>query len=194
MELIEIRRKRESNRKKGFKKPILKITMPKGEFNFNDKSVFYHNLPMTHMAGFLNLIILPLVSGSKIIIDREFQASSIASFWDNPIKYGANVFWFVPVIIDLLVNLDRGDKGVNYFKSVRGIGCVGTAPLKYLSKCKFEEKYGNIKLYESYGLSETLFVSTNTHTVLPVCVSYQPLVPKKNIFIYPLPLNNLYTI
>lgn len=131
------------------------------KFNFDKKNIFYHNLPMSYMAGILNLIILPFVSESKIVLGERFSISNIATFWDNPIKYSVNTFWFIPTILALLLKLDRGTKGVNYASNIEVIGCVGTAPLSHVTKTAIEEKY-NISLYESYGLSETLFVTTNS--------------------------------
>ncbi len=133
-------------------------------FNFNDENIFYHNLPMCYMAGILNLIILPLLSGSKIVLGHRFDFSKVLNFWNIPKKYSVNTFWFIPTVLSLLLRLDRGSSGIDYFHKVQPIGCVGTAPLSGTLKKAFEKKY-NIKLYESYGLSETLFVSTNSPLV-----------------------------
>lgn len=130
-------------------------------FHFDANSVFYHNLPMTYMAGILNLFILPLVTGSKIAIGERFNAKSAMDFWSWPQKYGANVFWFTPSVVSLLLKLDRGIVGVNYAAGRTITGLVGTAPLYPSVKKAFEEKY-HISLYESYGLSELLFVATNS--------------------------------
>jgi long-chain acyl-CoA synthetase len=81
-------------------------------------------------------------------------------FWDAPIKYSVNTFWFIPTIIALLLKLDRGTNGIEYAENREIIGCVGTAALNPQIKRLFQERY-NILLYESYGLSETLFVTTN---------------------------------
>jgi len=129
-------------------------------FGFGKETIFYHNLPMTYMAGILNLIVLPLISDSKIVIGERFSIMNIMRFWDMPKKYSVNTFWFIPTIISLLLKLDRGTSGIEYSKNVKITGCVGTAPLNYQAKCAFEDKY-QLPLYESYGLSETLFVATN---------------------------------
>lgn len=129
-------------------------------FNFNDHNIFYHNLPMSYMAGILNLIILPFISSSKIVIGERFGINNVARFWDLPSIFSANTFWFIPTILELLIKLDRGTKGSDYSRKNNIIGCVGTAPLNNQTKIAFQNKY-NIQLYESYGLSETLFVSTN---------------------------------
>jgi len=130
------------------------------KFNFNQKNIFYHNLPMTYMAGILNLIFLPFLCNSKIVIGPRFSISEVNTFWKPPINHKVNTFWFIPTIISLLLRLDRGNSWQTYSKKQSIIGCVGTAPLFENQKQAFEKKY-NIPLYESYGLSETLFVTTS---------------------------------
>ena len=133
------------------------------KFNFNKKNIFYHNLPMHYMAGILNLIILPFISESKIVLGERFNISNIILFWDIPVKYNVNTFWFIPTVLSLLLKLDRGTKGIDFTNNTKVIGCVGTSSLNHTTKIAIEKKY-NISLYESYGLSETLFVSTNSPT------------------------------
>lgn len=133
----------------------------RNKFKFNGQNIFYHNLPMAYMAGILNLWLLPMISGSSIVIEKRFNINSVLNFWDTPLKYNVNVFWLIPTIIELLLKLDRDKERANFIKlNKKIIACVGTAPLNNISKNNFEEKYG-ILLYESYGLSETLFVATN---------------------------------
>ena len=63
------------------------------KFNFNKKNTFYHNLPMSYMAGILNLLVLPFISESKIVLGKRFNVSDTLAFWDIPIKYNVNTFW-----------------------------------------------------------------------------------------------------
>jgi long-chain acyl-CoA synthetase len=129
-------------------------------FDFSREHIFYHNLSMAYMAGILNLFVMPLICGSGIVIGERFTGSSILSFWQLPVKYKANTFWFIPTIAAMLLRMDRGAQGVDYAQQVNITGLIGTAPLSEQLKHDFEAKY-NIKLYESYGLSETLFLTTN---------------------------------
>ena len=131
------------------------------QFGFNSRNTFYHNLPMTYMAGILNLIILPFLSQSKIIVAGRFNISRLMNFWDHPIELKANTFFFIPTILSMLLRIDRSSEGAEYTKNTNITACVATAPLNLKVKDKFEKKYG-VNLYESYGLSETLFVSTNS--------------------------------
>jgi len=130
-------------------------------FNFSKNDIFYHNLPMSYMAGILNLIVLPLICESKIVLGNRFSISNMSNFWEIPIKYSVNIFWFIPTILELLLKLDRTDIGIKYSKNKNLLGLVGTAPLYSKTKTNFEEKY-SIPLFETYGLSETLFVSANS--------------------------------
>ena len=125
-------------------------------FAFNKKSIFYHNLPMSYMAGILNLFILPLIWESKIVIENRFSVKDLLNFWEKPCALGVNVYWFIPTIISSLLKIDRSQITL----SANTIGLVGTAPLPITHKANFEQKYG-ITLFASYGLSELLFVSTN---------------------------------
>jgi long-chain acyl-CoA synthetase len=131
------------------------------KFNFNNERIFLHNLPMSYMAGILNSFVLPLVSCSKIVVSERFNISNALKFWDIPKKYSVNSFWFTPTILGLLLKFDRGEDGITYAHQYSLSGYVVTAPLNKNVKEEFQEKY-KINLYESYGLSETLFVSTNT--------------------------------
>ena len=130
------------------------------KFDFNKNNIFLHNIPMTYMAGILNLLILPMISQSKIVVTNRTNISNITSFWNMPIKYSANTFWLIPTVLELLLKLDRGSEGVYFTKKNKITICVGTSSLNVITKQNFEEKYG-VELFESYGLSETLFVSTN---------------------------------
>jgi len=143
-----------------FKNLIQSANAFKKKFNFGNNHVFLHNLPMTYMAGILNLLILPMISNSKIVISERTNASNIMNFWDTAKKFSANSFWLNPTFLELLIKLDRSNLGIEYAKENNVTVCVGTAPLNDITKKNFEKKY-KIKIFESYGLSETLFVSTN---------------------------------
>jgi long-chain acyl-CoA synthetase len=132
----------------------------RNKFTIGRSNVFYHNLPMTYMAGILNLLILPFVSGSRVILGERFSIADVSKFWKIPVRYSVNTFWFIPTMISLLVTLDRGTEGRDYYEGKPPLGFVGTAPMNSTVRKQFTKKYG-IPLYESYGLTETLFVTTN---------------------------------
>ncbi|WP_456324640.1 class I adenylate-forming enzyme family protein [Desulfonauticus submarinus] len=128
---------------------------------FNPENRFYHLLPMAYMAGFLNTILCPFLAGASIVLDRKFDARMAITFWEAPIKYDVNTLWLVPSILAMLLRVDRSVSGKQYCRKHIDTVCVGTAPLPLKLKKDFEDKYG-VNLLESYGLSETLFVATDT--------------------------------
>jgi acyl-CoA synthetase (AMP-forming)/AMP-acid ligase II len=120
---------------------------------------FYNLLPMTYLGGYYNLLLIPFISGSSVVVGREFSAQEAISFWNPVIRHRVNTLWLVPTILSILLELDRGNVGVDYCR--HGIQCcmVGTAPLPSALREAFEARY-QLRLLENYGLSETLFLAT----------------------------------
>lgn len=121
----------------------------------------YHVLAMSYMAGFLNTLLCPFLAGASVVVDRPFDARLALEFWDAPVKYGVNTLWLVPTMLAVLLRLDRAAAGARHCREHIRTVCVGTAPLGARLKRDFEHRYG-VQLLESYGLSETLFVTTNS--------------------------------
>lgn len=122
---------------------------------------FYHVMPMTYMAGILNSLIYPFINGSRIIIGNRFSIVTASSFWDTVIKYKADQFWLSPTMLMMIDRLDRSNRGESYCREVTPTFLIGTAPLSQQTRIKFESRYG-VKVYASYGLTETLFISVET--------------------------------
>ncbi len=129
-------------------------------FEFGESHTFYHNLPMTYMAGLLNLFLVPLCAGSRLVLGNRFSIGEIRKFWTPIVEHQVNAFFLIPTIVSLLMKLDKGETGINYCKNTNITACIGTAPLDQNLRIRFKEKYG-LEVYESYGLSETLFNFTN---------------------------------
>lgn len=131
------------------------------ELEISDADRFYNVLSMAYMAGFYNLIFLPFLAGASVVIGHVFNPQQAISFWEVPVKYKVNTLWLVPTILSILLKLDRSEEGIRYCRgSIKNI-FVGTAPLPVKLQEDFEAKYG-LKIYESYGLSETLFISVES--------------------------------
>ena len=122
---------------------------------------FYSVLPMTYMAGYYNLLLLPLTLGGSVVIDRPFDARTLMSFWEAPRRHDANSIWFVPTIMAMLEKLDRDPAGADWCREHVRFAAVGTAPLAPDLRERFEARYG-VPVHESYGLSETLLATTST--------------------------------
>lgn len=124
-------------------------------FGFDATDTFYHTLPMGYMAGILNALVLPMVHGSTITIGPRISATNASKFFEPADYTGVNVFWLTPTILRMLTRLCSGP----YDTVPSAIGCVATEPLPADLKSEFEAEFG-IDLYETYGLSETLFITT----------------------------------
>lgn len=124
-------------------------------FDFGPSDVFYHTLPMGYMAGILNGLLLPMVHGSTITVGPRMSATTAPSFFDTASSTNVNVFWFTPTMLKMLSKMCSGP----YDGSTSPIGCVATEPLPETLQSEFESEF-DIKLYETYGLSETLFITT----------------------------------
>lgn len=126
---------------------------------FDENSVVCHTMPMTYMAGILNTIFMPFIMHSKIVLFPRFSVMTAISFWKNVRELNVNTFWLSPTMLNILLTVDRKGNIAEYFKKRKSIFCIGTAPLFPQLKEQFEKRYG-VSLLQSYGLSETLFIST----------------------------------
>lgn len=122
---------------------------------------FINFLPLSFLGGYYNLLMLPFISGASVVLVNSFGANSIANFWKPIIDYKVNTIWLVPTILSFLIEMDRGEEGVKYCNKNNILFLIGTAPLRKDKKELFEKKY-NRKIFENYGLSETLFISTQS--------------------------------
>lgn len=126
---------------------------------YNDRTIMGHVMPMTYMAGVLNTIIMPYLMGGCIAVLPRFSMKSAFSFWENVKKCKVNAMWLAPTMLRIVNMMDKRADMKEYLR-VNGVKIsVGTAPLDKNLRDDIEGKYG-IRLYQSYGLSETLFIST----------------------------------
>jgi acyl-CoA synthetase (AMP-forming)/AMP-acid ligase II len=129
--------------------------------DFGMHTRMYHLFSMSYMAGFLNTLLCPFVAGGSTVVGLPFDARLALRFWDAPMRYGINTLWLAPAMMAALLKADRSTAGAAFAREHIGTVCVGTAPMPAVLARAFVAKYGQTP-YESYGLSETLFVSSNT--------------------------------
>ena len=127
---------------------------------------FYGILAMSYLGGYYNLLILPWVAGASVVLAEAFNPRLILNFWEVASEYKVNTLWLVPTIMSILLEMDKDRKGRDYCCQKIELALCGTAPLPISLRNRFESAYG-IKIFENYGLSETLFITTNSPT-LPV--------------------------
>ena len=126
----------------------------------NKNNRFFNMLSLTYLGGYYNLLLLPFICESSVVLTQNYDPKSILNFWKPVIQNKVNTLWLVPSIISILLEFDRGDEGKDYCKNNVKFCLCGTAPLPNPLKIEFEKKYG-IKIYENLGLTETFFISTS---------------------------------
>ena len=130
-------------------------------FAIDNKNIFYNMLSLTYLGGFYNLLILPYVLNSSVVLTQAFDPKLSLNFWEVIIRNNVNTLWLVPSIMSILLEMDRSVDGKKYCKKNIKLALVGTAPLPIQLRRDFEKQY-DIKICENYGLSETLFISSET--------------------------------
>ncbi len=130
--------------------------------NLNSSYRFYDILSLAYMAGFYNLMFVPFLAGGSTVIEKTFDFSVNLLFWKKIRKYNINALWLVPSIISSILPFACPKEELEYCnpKNIKLI-FSGTAPLPDSLRKSFEEKFG-LSLYNSYGLSELLFISVNS--------------------------------
>ena len=141
---------------------------------------FYNCYPMGSLLSYHNLLLLPYVNESSVVLTETFDASSLIRFWETVSHHRVNTLWLVPTVISMLLEMDRDTKGINYCKDNINLVLTGTAPLSVKIRQGFEKKYG-IDVYENFALSETLFITTNRPGLPVEDGSAGFTIPKVNI-------------
>jgi long-chain acyl-CoA synthetase len=103
------------------------------------------------------------MAGASVVLSKPFGGESALRFWDDAIRYGADTYWMTPTILSTLVKIDRNPIAAEFVRTRVKTIFSGTAPLPEKVKMDFERKYGRA-VFESYGLSELLLLTTNTGT------------------------------
>ncbi|OIQ50057.1 putative sulfoacetate--CoA ligase [Pseudodesulfovibrio hydrargyri] len=122
---------------------------------------FFNVLPMTYMAGFYNLLLLPWLCGGSVVVSDTLGPREALTFWPTARRHNVNTLWLVPTILSILVKMNRSDDPSAWPAEHVRRCFVGTAPLPAPLRREFEELFG-LKVLENYGLSETLFLTANT--------------------------------
>lgn len=134
-------------------------------FNMGKEQIFAHFMPMTYMAGILNSIFQPFVACSQIVIMGRFSPMRAFTFWQMIAEYKVNAMWLSPSMLTIILKVGNHKVGQEYCSQVKPLFFIGTAPLHMSTRQEFEATY-DVTLFASYGLSETLFLSTETPETL----------------------------
>lgn len=125
----------------------------------NYKSRFINFLPMDYLGGYYNLLLIPFFNGASVFIDEIFSIKTIINLNKKITEYGINTLWITPTICKLLLDRLKNIKERNALKKNIKLGLIGMDFIDPSLKENFFKIF-KIKLLENYGLSETLFVSS----------------------------------
>ena len=154
-----------------------------------DTCRLYHIFPMSYMAGFLNSILLPIISGGTVILGNQLNAMNIFGFWEEILDKKINTLWLSPTMAYMLTKINRDKNIKKKIKDKFSNIFSATAPLQAHIKNSFYESFGYY-LQNSYGMSELLLVSAqNMHeaslnnsagTILPEVLSKTEINKQSN--------------
>ncbi len=122
---------------------------------------FWNYLPMSYLGGLFNLTLIPLAAGGSIFIDETFNGKTFLIFWATIERFKINSLWLVPTILRGLLALSSRVGQISLHSEIN-FCFLGTAPISLKEKQKFSEIFG-ISVLENYGLSETTFISSESH-------------------------------
>ena len=123
--------------------------------------IFWNYLPMSYLGGLFNLFIIPFNLGGSIFVSKVINGFYLLNFFNVIKRYKINVLWLIPTIIRSLSTIYKNIK--KFSNNEIKFAFLGTAPISLKEKTHFENKF-NINLLESYGLSETTFISCEKYT------------------------------
>ncbi len=129
----------------------------------NRNNRFINFLPMNYLGGYYNLLLIPFFNGSSVYIDEVFSYKSIIKLNNIISRFKINTLWLTPTICKILIDKYSLVSERNIIKRNIRLGIIGMDQVSTDLKLKFKEKF-NIRLLENYGLSETLFISSEKKT------------------------------
>lgn len=125
-------------------------------YKLNSQNTFWNFLPMSYLGGTFNLLMIPLASGGKVLIDKTFGAETFLRFFPTVNRFEVNTLWLIPTVLRGLRRL-IGDRATTVLSAPQKISFIGTAPSLPEERRWLESVLG-CQVYENYGLTETTFL------------------------------------
>jgi acyl-CoA synthetase (AMP-forming)/AMP-acid ligase II len=119
---------------------------------------FWNYLPMSYLGGLFNLLLIPIAANSSIYLDKAFGPQTFLNFNATIEREGIDSIWLVPTIAR---GLTRIAKTTGYSKTSQlklNNAFIGTAPSSEQERKEVGDLLG-CKVLESYGLTETTFIT-----------------------------------
>lgn len=141
-------------------------------WNVSNTDTILHGLPLHHVHGVVNALMLPLYVGGKCIMLPRFASDNVWTYLLNvnmPVKDRITLFMAVPTMYSFLIQeydnlFSKKAQMAEYIKShcqqkIR-LMVSGSAPLPTTTFQRWKEITGH-KLLERYGMSETGMTLSN---------------------------------
>lgn len=125
-------------------------------YKLGPRNTFWNYLPMSYLGGTFNLLLIPLASCSKVVIDHSFNASTLLKFAGTVERFEINTIWFVPTILRGVRRLMESSPEQSEFPA-QILSFIGTAPSTFAER-RWLEGFIGCHVYENYGLTETTFL------------------------------------
>ncbi|KAG9465217.1 hypothetical protein GDO78_018660 [Eleutherodactylus coqui] len=110
------------------------------------EDVIYMSLPLYHKAGALLGVGGCIGIGASLVLKERFSASQ---FWSDCRKHNVTVFQYIGELCRYLTNLPQGKDETRH--KVRLAAGSGLRPDVWRD---FTRRFGNIRIFETYGLTE----------------------------------------
>jgi malonyl-CoA/methylmalonyl-CoA synthetase len=134
-------------------------------WNVGNYDTILHTLPLHHVHGVINALMLPLYVGGKVIMLPKFSSDNVWSYLLNvnmPVKDRVTLYMAVPTMYNFLIQeydklFSKKNQMCEYIKShcqqkIR-LMVSGSAPLPTTTFQRWKEITGH-KLLERYGMTE----------------------------------------
>lgn len=99
---------------KGIQHKISKLFMSAIEFsklsNYSKKDIVLHNWPHYYMAGFFNMFLCPMVSGSTIYFTNEIGVDTYLKYWSLLLKNKITKSYLSPTMAQAVINYSNYNK------------------------------------------------------------------------------------
>lgn len=142
-------------------------------WNIQPTDTILHSLPLHHVHGLINAMLLPMTAGGKVIMLPKFDTEKVWTHLLNinmPQKDRVTLFMGVPTIYNYLIQeydklFSKDTQMAEYIKthckSKIRLMVSGSAPLPHTVFQRWHEITGH-KLLERYGMTETGMALSNT--------------------------------
>lgn len=119
---------------------------------YKERKRILHNWPHYYMAGFFNMFLCALVSGSTVYLDEEININSYLKYWNNLLKAKINVAYLSPTMAQALISYSAYQR-LNKTK-IKAITIISTGSYLYSSTAKKFKKLFGLDLINCYGVTE----------------------------------------